>query len=104
MSTDADFAEWAAMFLQRIDAAPATPTIDVAAPEQLARDYALHVIDDGLSPDARALLHAVDTGGVPAFMTNTLKRIALEHGLTVVASTTPNDIIFALQQRRQNAL
>ncbi len=97
MSNDADFAEWAAMFLQQVDVAPTIPTTAPTTP-------AMPVINDGLSAGARALLQAIDAGGVPAFMTSNLKIIALENGLVVEPSTTPNDIIFGLRQRRKAAL
>jgi hypothetical protein len=50
-----------------------------------------------LTPDAEALLKSVADGGVPAMMTNNLKRIAKENGIEVTPKDTPNSVIDKLQ-------
>lgn len=52
-----------------------------------------------LSPEATDLLQKVDGGGVPAYMTESLRRIAKAHGIEVTDSTSPNDVIAALRSR-----
>lgn len=82
------FAAWAASFLAQVETEAgnlsASPTADATSASPL-------------TPAARALLAAVDAGGVPAFMTEALKRIAAEHRIAVDATTTPNDIVDALR-------
>ena len=56
-----------------------------------------------LTPDAHALLKSVDDGGVPAMMTNNLKRIAEENGIKVESSDTPNVVIDKLKRLRDEA-
>ena len=50
-----------------------------------------------LTPDAEALLKSVEAGGVPAMMTNNLKRIAKDNGIEVTPKDTPNSVIDKLQ-------
>lgn len=50
-----------------------------------------------LTKDAQDILDKVDEGGIPLYMTENLKRIAEENGLTVTPENTPNDIIAALK-------
>ena len=54
-----------------------------------------------LTREADDLLKSVNEGGVPSFMTNNLRRVARQNGIKVEANTTPNDIIEALQTKRQ---
>jgi len=54
-----------------------------------------------LTREADDLLKSVNEGGVPSFMTNNLRRVAKQNGIKVEANTTPNDIIEALQTKRQ---
>jgi hypothetical protein len=51
-----------------------------------------HPLDD--------LLNAVDQGGVPAFMTNNLRRTAAQYGINITADMTPNNVVDALRQVR----
>jgi hypothetical protein len=51
----------------------------------------------GITVAAADLLRAVDAGGVPAFITETLKRIAAENGIAVDDAMTPNTVIEALR-------
>jgi len=52
-----------------------------------------------LTQEAQDLLIKVDKGGVPAFITNNLKRIATENGVTINASDTPDSVIYKLRQK-----
>jgi len=71
--------------------APAAPEVPVAPTPSV------------LTPDAEALLDSVDAGGIPGFVTNNLRRIAQENGITVTASTTPDDIIAGLRAKKTAA-
>lgn len=53
--------------------------------------------DARLTAEARALLAQADAGGVPAFITQNLRRIAVENGVTVSPDMTPNAILDALR-------
>ncbi|MBI3341626.1 hypothetical protein HY024_00725, partial [Candidatus Curtissbacteria bacterium] len=52
-----------------------------------------------LTEDAANLLRTVDAGGVPAYITQNMRRIAAENGIPVTGSTSPNDVITALRGR-----
>jgi GH24 family phage-related lysozyme (muramidase) len=54
-----------------------------------------------LTKSADDLLKSVDEGGIPSFMTPNLKRIARQNGIKIEANTTPNNVIEALQTKRQ---
>jgi len=56
-----------------------------------------------LTQDAQDLIRSVEAGGVPAMMTNNLRRIAKENGIELTPQTTPNDIIAALQTKLTEA-
>jgi hypothetical protein len=51
-----------------------------------------------LTAEAQELLKKVDEGGVPAYITDNLRRVAQENGVVVATDTTPNEIIEELQQ------
>ncbi len=51
-----------------------------------------------LSTEARELLAKVDEGGIPLMMTQNLKRIASEHGITVRGDMTPDDVVRLLRE------
>jgi len=57
------------------------------------------VVASSLSSEAQDLLRKVNAGGVPAFATDNLVRIAKENGVPVSPDMTPNQIIDGLQQR-----
>lgn len=57
--------------------------------------------ESNLTPEAEELLKSVADGGVPAMMTNNLKRIARENGIQVTPQDTPNSVIEKLQAKRQ---
>ena len=65
--------------------------------DQLTKDAQEKVEGALLTPDAEALLKSVADGGVPAMMTNNLKRIAKENGIEVTSKDTPNSVINKLQ-------
>lgn len=85
MSADDPHAAWAAAFLRNYASEGA------AEPEPYP----------ALDAEARALLASVDAGGVPAFMTENLRRIAEANGLKVGAGDTPNAVIEALRRKGQ---
>lgn len=53
-----------------------------------------------VSTSADMVLDAVDRGGVPAFITNNLKRVAAENGITITDKDTPGHIIAQLRAKR----
>lgn len=52
-----------------------------------------------LTPEAEQLLASVDAGGVPAMITQNLRRIAAENGVEVTRSMRPDDVVSALRDR-----
>jgi predicted RNase H-like nuclease (RuvC/YqgF family) len=50
-----------------------------------------------LSMEALQLLRSVEQGGVPAFVSERLQKIAEQHGIEVTSETTPNEIVEALR-------
>lgn len=90
------FAQWAGLFARRFKVesadSPGDPT-----PESAGIQYL------GVTPCAGQLLRAVDAGGVPAFMTNRLKRIAEDNGIDVPNAWTPNDVVAAIRARAMQA-
>lgn len=50
-----------------------------------------------LTPDAEDLLKSVDEGGVPAFITNKLRKVASDHGIEISPADTPNDVVNKLR-------
>jgi hypothetical protein len=86
MTTDDELAQWAAQFLQVY--AEEDGQTDPPQPQE------------ALPPSAAAeLLRSVDIGGVPAFITANLRKIAEEHGIEISASMTPNDIVAAIRSK-----
>ena len=65
--------------------------------DQLKKDAQEKTEGVALTPDAEALLKSVTDGGVPAMMTNNLKRIAKDNGIEVTPKDTPNSVIDKLQ-------
>ncbi len=55
-----------------------------------------------ITPEGAKVLEDLDASGVgvPGFITNSLRKIAKENGITVTKETTPNDIIEGLKLRR----
>lgn len=56
-------------------------------------------IASSLAAEAKDLLAKVQEGGVPAYMTDNLARIARENGVEVQPEMTPNQVIDALRER-----
>ncbi len=54
-----------------------------------------------ITAEAQELLNRVDDGGVPAFPTGNLKRIAEENGVSVSSAMTPNEIIEQIRQQAE---
>lgn len=92
MPDDESLAQYAALFLQQYNE-------EVAATEAIAASAPLPY--PGITPLANELLQAVDAGGVPAFITEQLKQIALENGIAVTEQTTPNQIVAAIRLKTQ---
>ena len=115
MSNDG-FNEWAALFVRNY---AEDPPSGVATPAAVANPFAgigLVGLDAAppippvaqrpdppeyrlLTPAARDLLRSIDAGGVPAFVTQNLRQIALENGIDVAAQWSPNRIIDAIRQK-----
>ncbi|MGE5466020.1 MAG: hypothetical protein ACM3Y9_01220 [Ignavibacteria bacterium] len=95
MAAPDDFAKWAASFLRQYEIEqggeappPASEPSSAPAPARYP----------GLSAEASQLLESVDAGGVPAFVTQSLLKIARDNGIDVARDTTPNDIVAALRR------
>lgn len=93
MEPDEKLAQWAALFVR----AQAEDEAILAATRRDA-DGASY---PGVSAAADELLRAVDAGGVPAFVTGNLKRIAFENGIDVNPQWTPNEIVEAIRRKAQ---
>lgn len=74
----------------------APPAAPATIPDQAPRDPASRPF---LTYEAEELLLKVDEGGVPAYMTGNLKRIAEENGVAVAPDASPNDVIEALRRK-----
>ena len=111
MATSKDLGAWAAAFVRQYGletgseakgwAATDESVTDEPAMEHPAYRYV------GVTLEASALLNSIDCGGIPAFITQNLLKIARDNGIEVGQETTPNDIIAALRQlasRGQGAL
>lgn len=92
MSSDESLAQYAALFLQQYNE-------EVGAAEAIATTVPVQY--PGITFLANELLQSVDAGGVPAFVTEQLKQIALENGITVTEQTTPNQIVAAIRLKSQ---
>lgn len=57
-----------------------------------------------LTPEAEQLIASVDAGGVPAMVTNKLKKVASDNGVAVLGSDTPNVIIQKLREKRAESI
>ena len=74
-----------------------TPGPTVAPTEPIRRD---ETQPSPLTQEAQDLLRTVAEGGVPAMMTNNLRRIAMENGIKdITPAWTPNQVIEALQAK-----
>lgn len=92
MESDDEFAHWAALFASHYSASKAgSARAEQAAPSSRDVHYT------GVTPAAGELLRAVDAGGVPAFVTGSLKQIAEDNGIAVGNQWTPNEIIEAIK-------
>ena len=52
-----------------------------------------------LTPDAQALVDAVEQGGMPTSINNNMKRIARDEGIDVLSSDTPADLVRKLKDK-----
>jgi hypothetical protein len=69
---------------------PTPPTLGAAVTSTTADDT-------GLTGEAEQLITKVDEGGVPAFISSDMRRIASENGVTITDDMTPNEVIDALK-------
>ena len=90
---DESLAQFAADFLANYAANDVPPLLAAASPPAYP----------GITVAAAELLRAVDAGGVPAFVTENLKRIAAENGIAVDDATAPNTVIEALRAQSSAA-
>ncbi len=86
----------AAMKPTLVQAGPGTPAAPAHTVSPTSQDDAP---SSSLTAEAQELLKKVDAGGVPAFTTDNLQRIATEHGVSVSPDMTPNEVIEELRQR-----
>lgn len=93
MESDGKLAQWAALFVKTCsnDAAAEAPAVPPAIAEGL--QYS------GVTQAACELLRAVDSGGVPAFVTGNLKQIAQDNGVALSDESTPNEIVEAIRSK-----
>jgi len=93
--------------LKEVQAEPSTDVVPPITPEAQALIDELNQkvtnppnITGVITPEAESLLQSVKDGGVPAMMTNNLKKIAKNNGIKVTKRMTPNDIIEALKAKK----
>ena len=93
MEPDGKLVQWAALFVKACseDNAAATP---VGRPEPAAGPRY-----SGVTESACELLQAVDSGGVPAFVTANLRQIAQDNGVELTDDWTPNEIVDAVRSK-----
>lgn len=100
---DDSLAEFAAAFLANYAANDMPPDVPADVPRDVPRDVPsfglapTQVDYPGLTREAAALLRGVDAGGVPAFITDNLRRIAVENGVEIDPRTTPAQIVATLR-------
>lgn len=90
MTVSDDFGAWAAAFFRRLEAEDGAAGVSGGAvPPPHYR---------GVTAEACRLLESVDAGGVPAFVTQNLLRIARDNGLAPASATAPDEIVAALRR------
>ena len=96
---DDSLAEFAAAFLANYAANDVPPDVPPDVPRDVPSfGLAPTQVDyPGLTREAAALLRGVDAGGVPAFITDNLRRIAVENGVEIDPRTTPAQIVATLR-------
>jgi len=80
---------------------PATLTSITPEPAPVPEPATLKQPSLNITTEANDLLSSVDAGGVPAMMTNNLKRIAAENNVEVLSTDTPNDVIEKLRIKQE---
>lgn len=93
LSVTATFSPPVAPVSQAPAAAGPTEGVDQSEPAAPAATGAI-------TPDAEALLQSIDAGGVAAFMTENLKKIAAANSIAFTDNSTPNSIIDALRVKK----
>ncbi|MCX7168852.1 MAG: hypothetical protein NTY41_00795 [Proteobacteria bacterium] len=94
METDDQFAQWATLFIRGLH----ENETDAGVTEPQARTTP-GVQYVGVTHAAGELLRSVDAGGVPAFVTSSLKQIAADNGIAVTLQWTPNEIVEAIREK-----
>ena len=95
MNSVAKFVQWASLFVDSISENKA----GVKLADQTMVVTAVQSV--GVTETASDLLRSVDAGGVPAFVSSSLREIARDNGLEVADDWTPNQIIDALRKMAQ---
>lgn len=93
MDADEKLAKWAALFVRACSEGDAGAVPSGRAEPAASAQY------PGVTQAARELLQAVDAGGVPAFVTASLKQIAGENGVAITDAWTPNEIVAAIRSK-----
>jgi hypothetical protein len=93
MESDGKLAQWAALFVRACSEDKAA----ASAAGRLAPASGVHY--SGVTESACELLRAVDSGGVPAFVTGNLKQIAQDNGVELSGEWTPNEIVDAIRSK-----
>lgn len=98
MEPDGKLAQWAALFVKACSEDEAAATVPVGRPEPAAgARYS------GVTESACELLRAVDSGGVPAFVTANLRQIAQDNGVDLTDEWTPNEIVDAVRNKARKS-
>jgi len=81
---------------ERADIAKMEEYRTMAGEQRAAREAQVF---EGITKDAQDLLRKVDEGGVPGFITNNLRRIASDNGITIEGADTPNSVISKIRAK-----
>lgn len=92
MAIDEQFTQWATLFFRSFrQNEVAAGLIETPASLTPGIQYV------GVTPAASELLRSVDAGGVPAFVTSSLRRIAEDNGIDITSQWSPNQIVAAIR-------
>jgi hypothetical protein len=89
MDGDEKLAKWAALFVDAYRQGDAGTGLTGQSGIQYS----------GVTQAACELLHAVDAGGVPAFVTAALRQIAEDNGIEITVEWTPNQIVESIRSK-----
>jgi len=93
MDSDEKLAQWAALFVKAYDEDETDAGLTGRPAPATGVQYS------GITQAAQELLQAVDSGGVPAFVTGNLKQIAEDNGIECTDESTPNEIVEAIRSK-----